>query len=69
MEARRITGAAYKASSDAVHGAGGRHCEREEEGERARVGKRDRGGTKRAREREGERDGEKEARRWRERYT
>lgn len=28
-EARRITGAGYKASSDAVHGAG-RLCEREE---------------------------------------
>lgn len=33
MEARRITGAAYKASSDAVHGAGGRRCERERERE------------------------------------
>ncbi|KYN09289.1 hypothetical protein ALC57_18618 [Trachymyrmex cornetzi] len=32
MEARRITGAAYKASSDAMHGAEGRRYEREEAG-------------------------------------
>lgn len=36
MEARRITGAAYKASSDAVHGAGGRCVANERKQERAK---------------------------------
>lgn len=62
MEARRITGAAYKASSDAVHGAGGRHCEREEAGASERGNEKPK--KKEASEVEGERTRSSAVRPW-----
>ncbi|KYQ48621.1 hypothetical protein ALC60_12336 [Trachymyrmex zeteki] len=67
MEARRITGAAYKASSDAMHGAEGRRYEREEAGtSERRKGRAKDKKNERANERERERERKREEARERE---